>query len=255
MIFSTIWIFLCSLTLSLLVALSNFFQNGSSIKKPPSCEMCTSLQATIDRLRQEKEDALRVQQEGFQRQLADIAKNRRHLEEERIKILRHKLQLEMEEKMQDVCHSWTEESTEAVQEACEKVKREAEKEREKAIRAAKEEAEVYYEQRVRVAVSEALADEQRKEELQRAELRKQHAEELRSFQEKLQGVQEQLKSVICEKMDFESRFQELQLNYKRFIDLTDSALHSDYLLRLIRLGKPPGYAHCAVQTDDESPYP
>ncbi|CAH2272670.1 Hypothetical predicted protein [Pelobates cultripes] len=63
-------------------------------------------------------------------------------------------------------------------------------------------------------------------------------------------VQEQLNGVIREKMDFESKFKELQLNYKRFIDLTDSALHSDYLLRLIRLGKPPGFAHCAVQTED-----
>ncbi|XP_068128190.1 uncharacterized protein PF3D7_1120000-like isoform X2 [Hyperolius riggenbachi] len=182
--------------------------DGLYQKGLPHCETCASLRATINQMEKDKEEALQVQQKSFQKQLADIARNRKHLEEERVAILRHKLQLEMEQSMQEIRQSWGKESTEALQEACQEVRREAETEREKAIREVKAEAELYYKERVKVAVREAVVEEQRKEEEQKEELRRQQAEELHSFKEKICTVQEQLKKVVGEKMDFESRFQE-----------------------------------------------
>ena len=44
--------------------------------------------------------------------------------------------------------------------------------------------------------------------------------------------------------------QRLQCSYRQFVDLTESSLHSDYLLKLRRLGREPGYTDVAVQTDD-----
>ncbi|XP_063786886.1 golgin subfamily A member 6-like protein 7 [Pseudophryne corroboree] len=222
---------------------------GSSGQHVAACETCASLRATIGRMEKEKEEALREQNESFQRQLAEIARNRQHLEEERMRMLRHRLQQEMEQEMRGLRQCWKEESTDAVLEALEEARRQAEREREREMQAAKEAAELHYKDRLKHAVAEAVAEEQRQSEQQRDSMKRQQAEELKAFQEKICAVQEQLESVIREKTDFECQFKELQLNYKRFIDLTDSALHSDYLLRLIRLGKPPGYAHCAVQTD------
>ncbi|XP_069798932.1 uncharacterized protein PF3D7_1120000-like [Dendropsophus ebraccatus] len=215
------------------------------------CESCASLRATIAKVEKEKEDAIRDQNESFQRQLAEISRNRKRLDEERVKTLRQRIRKELEEEMEEVRRSWEAESTAAVEEACQETQRQAERERQRQIQAVKEAAELYYKQRMKEAVAEAVGEEQRQSQIQKDSLKRQHEEELKSFQERICTVHEQLKHVIREKSDFESQFKELQLNYKRFIDLTDSALHSDYLLRLIRLGKPPGYAHCAVQTDTD----
>ncbi len=45
-------------------------------------------------------------------------------------------------------------------------------------------------------------------------------------------------------------FQKVQASYRRFVDLTDSSLHSDYLLKLRRLGREPGLMDTATQTDE-----
>ncbi|KAM3927303.1 uncharacterized protein RB166_010042 [Leptodactylus fuscus] len=216
-----------------------------------SCETCAKLRATIDRVEKEKEEAIRGQNESFQKQLAEISKNRKRLEEERVRTLRQRIRKELEEEMEELRRGWKTESTVAVEEACQETQKRAEMEWAREMQAVKEAAELYYRDRMKDAVSEAVAEERRQAELQTDSLKRQHEEELKSFQEKICAVQEQLKSVNREKDNFECQFKELQLNYKRFIDLTDSALHSDYLLRLIRLGKPPGYAHSAVQTDTD----
>ncbi|KAM4039060.1 uncharacterized protein ACNLHF_017367 [Anomaloglossus baeobatrachus] len=213
------------------------------------CETCTDLRAAITKVVREKEEAIKDQKESFQKQLAEIATNRKRLEEERIKTLRQRIRKDLEKEMEDVRRSWKTESTVAVEEARQEEQNRAEREQEREIRAVKEAAEIYYKERMKEAVSEAIAEERRQSELLRESLKKRHEEELKSFQDKICTVQEQLKCVIRNKEDYACQFKELQLNYKRFIDLTDSALHSDYLLRLIRLGKPPGFAHCAVQTE------
>ncbi|XP_044133046.1 coiled-coil domain-containing protein 91-like [Bufo gargarizans] len=213
------------------------------------CKKCANLCATIDKVEKEKEEALRDQNESLQERLAEISRNRKHLEEERIRTLRQRIRKELEEEMEELRRSWEVESTAAVEEACQETQKRAEGEREREMQAVKEAAKLYYEECMKDAVSEAVREERRRSDLQKDVLKRQHEGELKTFQEKICAVQEQLKHVIQEKTEFECQFKELQLNYKRFIDLTDSALHSDYLLRLIRLGKPPGYAHCAVQTD------
>ncbi|XP_066446188.1 coiled-coil domain-containing protein 91 [Eleutherodactylus coqui] len=217
------------------------------------CEICANLRATIDKIEKEKEEAIREQKESFQKQLTEISKNRKHLEEERVRTLRQRIRKELEEEMKELRRDWKVESTVAVEEACQETQKRAEREQERKMQAVKEAAELYYKERLTDAVKEAVKEEQRHSELKKDLLKRQHEEELKSFQEQICAVEEQLKRVIREKDDFACQFKELQLNYKRFIDLTDSALHSDYLLRLIRLGKPPGYAHCAVQTDMDLP--
>ncbi|KAM8972620.1 uncharacterized protein RCH25_018369 [Pelodytes ibericus] len=219
------------------------------------CRECAALRELIGQLHREKEGALQSQSQAFQDQLVEIAKNRKHLEEERMTLLRHKLEQQLEERMQILHQSWKVESVEAVEEACEETRKEAERERARELQRVNETAEIHYKELMKEKVSLAVADERRMSTLHRKQLENNHKEELRDMHEKVHAVQEQLKGVIKEKMDFESKFQELQLNYKRFIDLTDSALHSDYLLRLIRLGKPPGFAHCAVQTDNVASNP
>ncbi|XP_072006037.1 uncharacterized protein [Engystomops pustulosus] len=215
------------------------------------CESCARLRATIDRVEKEKEEAIRDQNQSFQERLVEISRNRKRLEEERIRTLRQRIRKELEDEMALLRRSWEAESTVVVEEACHETQKRAELEREREIQAVKEAAESYYKAQMKDAVREAVAEERRCAELQKDALRTQHQEELKLFQERICDVQKQLKRVAREKNDFECQFQELQLNYKRFIDLTDSALHSDYLLRLIRLGKPPGYAHAAVQTDTD----
>ncbi|XP_063305792.1 putative golgin subfamily A member 6-like protein 3 [Pelobates fuscus] len=228
------------------------FQEDISGRHSPqeSCRECVALREEIQQVHLEKEKALRDQKQMFQDQLVEIAKNRKHLEEERMAMFRRKLEQEMEEKMQVLCRSWKAESVDAIEEACEETRREAERAQAQEIQRVLEEARIRYEEHEKEAVSQAVQMESRNSQLQIADLENKHREDLEVVHEKVYTVQEQLNGVIREKMDFESKFKELQLNYKRFIDLTDSALHSDYLLRLIRLGKPPGFAHCAVQTED-----
>ncbi|XP_073507104.1 uncharacterized protein [Phyllobates terribilis] len=217
-----------------------------------ACETCANMCATITRIQLEKEEAIRGQNESFQKQLAEMATNRKHLEEERIKTLRQRIRKELEEEMEALRRSWKSESTVAVEDARQEEQKRAESEWQREIRAVKEAAEVYYKERMKEAVSEVIAGERKRSELQRGSLRRRQEEELKSLQDQICAVQEQLKCVVRDKEDYARQFKELQLNYKRFIDLTDSALHSDYLLKLIRLGKPPGYAHCGVQTEMEA---
>ncbi|XP_069623532.1 uncharacterized protein PF3D7_1120000-like isoform X2 [Ranitomeya imitator] len=217
-----------------------------------ACETCAKLRATITKVEQEKEEALRGQDESFQKRLAEMAINRKRLDEERIKTLRQRIRKELEDEMEEVRRSWKSESTMAVEEARQEEQKRAESEWQREIRAVKEAAELYYKERMKEAVSEAIAEEWKRSGLQRESLKRRHEEELKSFQDQICSVQQQLKCVVRDKEEYACQFKELQLNYKRFIDLTDSALHSDYLLRLIRLGKPPGYAHCAIQTEMEA---
>ncbi|XP_073403163.1 uncharacterized protein [Dendrobates tinctorius] len=210
------------------------------------CETCVKLHATITKVELEKEEAIRGQNE---KRLGEMASNRKRLDEERIKVLRQRIRKELEDEMEELRRSWKSESTMAVEEVRQEEQKRAETEWQREIRAVKEAAELYCKERMKEAVSEAITEEWKRSELQRESLKRRHEEELKSFQDKICSIQQQLKCVVRDKEEYACQFKELQLNYKRFIDLTDSALHSDYLLRLIRLGKPPGYAHCAIQTE------
>ncbi|XP_018109317.2 vicilin-like seed storage protein At2g18540 [Xenopus laevis] len=165
-------------------------------------------------------------------------------------LLRQELHQQREHDFQKVRQSWEAESLKAVGLAYEEGLREAETARKREVQALREEEEVRSGERLKYTLSMAAAEEQRRAEQEKEVLGQKHAEELRILEEKVTALQEQLNKVAQEKVDFECKFKELQLNYRRFIDLTDSSLHSDYLLRLIHLGKPPGYVHSAAQTDD-----
>ncbi|XP_031755427.1 trichohyalin-like [Xenopus tropicalis] len=217
---------------------------------PGGCQACARLRDMITQLQQEKEKALQEQREAFQKQLAETAQSRRHLEEERLALLRQEFLQKREGDLQRVRQSWEAESVKATGLAYQEGLREAEKARERELQAWREAEEVRFGERLKGALSAAAAEGQKRAEGQKETQGQKHAEQVKLLQEKLSAVQEQLNKVTQEKTDFECKFKEIQLNYKRFIDLTDSSLHSDYLLRLIHLGKPPGYVHSATQTDD-----
>ncbi|KAM4675884.1 uncharacterized protein O3C94_008499 [Discoglossus pictus] len=226
---------------------------GCSLDHPvpvSNCEGCVRLRDDICHMQKEKEEALKDLRESFQKQLAETAINRRHLEEEHIARLRRTMQQQRELDLQKLRVRWEMESMTTVRAACEETRREMEEEREQALRAHKEAAQAEFKEQLQDALSKVAVEEKQRLEQQREVMNHKHAEELRLLQEKICNLKEQLEGVEKQKMDYENHFKELQLNYKRFIDLTDSGLHSDYLLRLIRLGEPPGYAHHAVQTDD-----
>ncbi|XP_053575485.1 ski oncogene-like [Bombina bombina] len=231
---------------------------GSTVERPQpmgSCGRCSRLKETICHLEQEKEEALKDLRESFQRQLAETALNRRHLEEERMAQLRRTLERQTEQELQRLHQTWEAKSLAAVGAACQETRKEIERDREQEMQKMKEAAQEEFKQQLQDALSKLMLEEKRHMEEQKEVIEQKHTEELQLLQKKICDLQEQLEGVVKEKMEFECHFKELQLNYKRFIDLTESSLHSDYLLRLIRLGEPPGYAHHAVQTDDELIFP
>ncbi|KAA0723083.1 hypothetical protein E1301_Tti005202 [Triplophysa tibetana] len=70
---------------------------------------------------------------------------------------------------------------------------------------------------------------------------------------RLRQLQDSLEQVCRERVEYEAEFKKVQASYRRFVDLTDSSLHSDYLLKLRRLGREPGLTDTSSQTDDFTP--
>ncbi|KAK1797194.1 hypothetical protein P4O66_008583, partial [Electrophorus voltai] len=65
----------------------------------------------------------------------------------------------------------------------------------------------------------------------------------------LQQLQGTLVQVSRERMWYETEFKKVQASYRQFVDLTDTSLHSDYLLKLRCLGREPGLMENTTQTD------
>nr|XP_033781421.1 uncharacterized protein LOC117350859 [Geotrypetes seraphini] len=194
---------------------------------------------------QEKERALKEQEKSFVQRMENAARNRDHLEEERFVLLRQKLEQEKEEALRVERHRAELETQLAVEAALAALRTELLGEvRQEMLR----DAELTQGEQMKVAFLETT-EERRKQEEKIAALEWQYAQEIQSMKDTTKELQTEVHRLTKEKMDYESAFQELQLNYKRFIDLTDSSLHSDYLLRLRHLGRPPGRAVASTQTE------
>ncbi|XP_061089369.1 uncharacterized protein si:dkey-111f13.5 [Conger conger] len=142
----------------------------------------------------------------------------------------------------------------AVEEACEalrtRVLREAAEigRREKeALRAEAQERLTQHVQEVERRVRGECETEARRD---RQTLQDRHTHALNQLHVRIEQLQDRLDCVTREKMQYETEFKKVQCSYRQFVDLTDSSLHSDYLLKLRRLGREPGLTEAEVQTDD-----
>ncbi|XP_029436750.1 trichohyalin-like [Rhinatrema bivittatum] len=202
------------------------------------------LRATRARAEEEKERALRDQEKSFARMMEEAGRSRDHLEEERLLLLRRKLEQEREEALRVELAP-----QHAVEAAAAALRSQLLGEvRQEMLRDAKV-AQVVIKGDSAEQLEAAVLEGRRQAEEERAETERRRAQEARSLKDMIQELQAEVFRLTREKMEYEREFQELQLNYKRFIDLMDSSLHSDYLLRLRHLGRPPGRADTSAQTE------
>ncbi|KAI4898358.1 hypothetical protein NFI96_000663 [Prochilodus magdalenae] len=167
---------------------------------------------------EEKQKALKLQEECLRAQFQEALQARERLEAEAIQGQQVKLQVQFDALCAGLKEQMENEKRLELQKACRRLKkemkREASMEREKEMRVIQEQMEV-----------------------------------------KLQQLQDSLVRVCGERTQYETELKKVQASYRQFIDLTDSSLHSDYLLRLRRLGREPGLLETSTQTDEVSHTP
>ncbi|XP_072544875.1 uncharacterized protein [Salminus brasiliensis] len=203
---------------------------------------------------EEKEKALKLQEECLRAQFQEALQARARLEAEAIQDQRVNMEAQLEARCASLRQQMEKEKMLKVREACwrlrEEMRREAEMEIQKEMRVVQE----TMEERVRECVSTAerrVREECKKEAQQeRQNLQDIHTEEISQLQDRLQQLQDSLVRVCGERMQYETELKKVQASYRQFIDLTDSSLHSDYLLKLRRLGREPGLIETATQTDE-----
>ncbi|XP_069502382.1 uncharacterized abhydrolase domain-containing protein DDB_G0269086-like [Ambystoma mexicanum] len=204
----------------------------------------------------EKQRALKAQEESFTKMLEEVARNRDHLEVERLGQFRRKLEREQAEALKTQRMGFEAQKQEAVKAACtelrNQVRREVEQECSWKIESALAAAKVKFQKQLEAAVQVAQAECRTQADEERSRVLGCHAREIQKLQDEMAGLRHEIALLHREKKAYEWQYQEVQLNYRRFIDLTESGLHSDYLLRLRRLGLPPGHTDTGVQTDHVS---
>ncbi|XP_026884253.2 uncharacterized protein si:dkey-111f13.5 [Electrophorus electricus] len=131
----------------------------------------------------------------------------------------------------------------------EELKGESELEREQEMRVIKEQMEVHVQECVSVAERRVGEERRSTAQMERETLQDSHAQEISLLQDRLQQLQGTLVQVSRERMWYETEFKKVQASYRQFVDLTDTSLHSDYLLKLRCLGREPGLMENTTQTD------
>ncbi|RXN21485.1 inner centromere -like protein [Labeo rohita] len=202
----------------------------------------------------EKRTALRLQEESLQARFQEALRARDRLEAE----MRRELQVELQAQFRAHCEGlraqMEEEKVQAVGEACRKLQeqlhKEAEETREKIIHTVREETQECVRRCVQDAERSIREECDMKAEREKRALQDKHEEEISELQNRIQQLQDSLEQACGERIQYEAEFKKVQASYRRFVDLTDSSLHSDYLLKLRRLGKEPGLMDTATQTDE-----
>ncbi|XP_043933256.1 rootletin-like [Protopterus annectens] len=217
------------------------------------CRLKEMLQDVRIQAEQEKQATLQEQKQTFQQILAEIARNRDHLEQEQMGMLHNKLEKEKQAALLEQKEHAELKQQEAIKAACNKLRKqlliEAEEVRRQEVEQAVTNATKDMEKRMEEAIENTRADSLILAEAQHQRLAQLHAAEVKALHDRLKSVEQDVADLVRQKMEYEKQFKEVQLNYKRFIDLTESSLHSDYLLQLRHLGKSPGQADEEVQTD------
>ncbi|XP_041094178.1 plectin isoform X2 [Polyodon spathula] len=220
------------------------------------CRLEEELQELRAGAERERELAMQQQKQVLEARFQEVLLNRDRLEEERLHQLSQRLRLEAVEAAQVLEERQREDERRAVQDACRALRlqlaEEAEAEKQREVRRVLAEAQAEFALRQSEAEEAVRQDCKREGALERERQEERHREELRLLAGEISGLRQQLCGVTREKMEYEKAFKEVQVNYRRFIDLTDSSLHSDYLLELRALGRPAGLSERGVQTDEIS---
>ncbi|XP_067308113.1 arginine and glutamate-rich protein 1 [Pseudorasbora parva] len=206
---------------------------------------------------EEKRAALRLQEESLQARFREALRARDRLEAE----MRRELQVELQAQFRAHCEGlraqMEQEKVQAVGEACRKLReqlhKEAEETKETIIQTVREETQECVRRCVQDVERSVREECDMKAEREKRILLDRHEEEISELQNRLQQLQESLEQACRERIQYEAEFKKVQASYRRFVDLTDSSLHSDYLLNLRRLGREPGLMDTATQTDEITP--
>ncbi|KAG5853305.1 hypothetical protein ANANG_G00071750 [Anguilla anguilla] len=203
---------------------------------------------------EEKERALQQQKETLQARFAEALSARGRLEAELRQGQRVELLARFEQERAGLRARAERETRLAVEEACERLRaqalREADEARRREAEAFRTEAQERLKECVREVERRVRGECEAEAQRDRRTLQDRHAQELDQLHAKIQQLEERLDCVTREKMQYEREFKKVQCSYRQFVDLTDSSLHSDYLLKLRRLGREPGLTEAEAQTDD-----
>ncbi|XP_018919939.2 centrosomal protein of 131 kDa-like [Cyprinus carpio] len=202
----------------------------------------------------EKHAALKLQEESLQARFQEALQARDRLEAEMRRELQVELQAQFRARFQGLRAQMEEDKVQAVGEACRKLQeqlhKEAEETREKIIHTVREETQECVRRCVQDAERSIREECDMKAERQKQALQDRHEEKISKLQNRIQQLQDSLEQACRERIQYEAEFKKVQASYRRFVDLTDSSLHSDYLLKLRRLGREPGLTDTATQTDE-----
>ncbi|XP_014011550.1 inner centromere protein [Salmo salar] len=208
----------------------------------------------LQRAEEDKERSLKQQEECLQVCFKEALLARERLEAEQRQGERVEQQAQFEERCVGLREEIEREMRLAVEETCGRmraaIQREVEEERQREVEAKEEKVQENVKRLVRE--TEVCVRQQCEREAQKdlQTLQDRHTVELALMQSRYRQLEQGLARVTGERMSYETEFKRLQCSYRQFVDLTESSLHSDYLLKLRRLGREPGYTDVAVQTDD-----
>ncbi|XP_062305600.1 uncharacterized abhydrolase domain-containing protein DDB_G0269086 isoform X2 [Osmerus eperlanus] len=212
------------------------------------------MEVFLRRAEEEREEALRLQEERLQARFKAALRARERLEAEQRQGERVERQARFEERWAGSRAELEREMRLTLEKTRERLRaemrREAEQERQREIEAMDARAKEAMRRSARGAEECVRQQCEREAQRDRMSLQDKHAVELSHMQSRIGQLEERLATVTRERMRYECEFKKVQCSYRQFVDLTDSSLHSDYLLRLRRLGREPGYTETGAQTDD-----
>ncbi|XP_016141180.1 myosin-6 [Sinocyclocheilus grahami] len=202
----------------------------------------------------EKHAALKLQEESLQARFQEALQARDRLEAEMRRELQVELQAQFRAQFEGLRAQMEEDKVQAMGEACRKLQeqlhKEAEETREKIIHTVREETQECVRRYVQDAERSIREECDIKAEREKQALQDRHEEKISELQNSIQQLRDSLEQACRERIQYEAEFKKVQASYRRFVDLTDSSLHSDYLLKLRRLGREPGLMDTATQTDE-----
>ncbi|XP_056100081.1 uncharacterized abhydrolase domain-containing protein DDB_G0269086 [Rhinichthys klamathensis goyatoka] len=205
----------------------------------------------------EKRAALKLQEERLQARFREALRARDKLEAEMRRELQVELQAQFRARCEGLKAQMEEEKVQAVGEACRKLReqlnKEAEETREAIIQTVREETQECVRRCVQDAERSVREECDMKAEREKRVYQDRHEQEISELQNRLQQLRDSLEQACRESIQYEAEFKKVQASYMRFVDLTDSSLHSDYLLKPRRLGREPGLVDTATQTDEIPP--
>ncbi|XP_078676681.1 uncharacterized protein LOC144913690 [Branchiostoma floridae x Branchiostoma belcheri] len=217
-------------------------------------ELKEALDEALREAAESKRKALDEQKQYYEQLAQRVAEARDKLEAERIASLTKKMQREKEEALKD---AWAkaeiiknEAIAVALEEQRKKLRAEAALEREQAVAKALTIARHKHAIKLDEAVERTKRECEHNASVRAAAVAKVYQSEINKREQRISDLQDDLAAEHRRKLDVEKDFKELQVDYMRFLDLTDGQYHSDYMVKYRWHGRMAGQADSRVQTDN-----